>query len=286
MELYGTIDAVVESFAVFARRLPEQGSLLIQHELSHRIAITAGLNCAVETIGFAPQSDWRVEAGRYRVTHGNGAVVSLAATPVTLYHHGQPVARWLCTMPGEHMAYNSAAAAILAHRAGVAWDAIAKAIGSFKGLDRRMQFLGQRPVEGGHVTVVDDYGHHPTEVETTLRALRRHYEPKRLICVFQPHQHSRTRFLMEQFATSFSPADIVIVPHIYFSRDSEEERRAVQAGDLVDRLRQRKVQAMHLYPFGAIVEQLQVITRPGDPIVTMGAGDVYKVALDFLGGAE
>jgi len=132
------------------------------------------------------------------------------------------------------------------------------------------------------VTVVDDYGHHPTEVETTLRALRRHYNPNRLICVFQPHQHSRTRFLLEQFATSFTHADIVVVPHIYFSRDSEEERRAVQASDLVDRLRQRKVQAMHLYPFGAIIEQLQLIGRPGDLIVTMGAGDVWKVAQGIL----
>jgi UDP-N-acetylmuramate--alanine ligase len=108
--------------------------------------------------------------------------------------------------------------------------------------------------------------------------------PKRLICIFQPHQHSRTRFLMEQFAASFSEADIVIVPHIYFVRDSEKERHAVSAADLVDRLRQRKQQAMHLYPFAAIVEQLEVIARPGDLIVTMGAGDVYKVGYEFLKG--
>src|SRR6185369_15805502 len=134
------------------------------------------------------------------------------------------------------------------------------------------------------VTVVDDYGHHPTEIDTTLRALRRHYKPSRLICVFQPHQHSRTRFLMEQFAQSFSEADITIVPHIYFVRDSEKERTAVSAGDLVDRLRQRKRQAMHLYPFAAIVEQLEMITKAGNLVVTMGAGDVYKVAYEFFEG--
>src|SRR5690606_38350790 len=120
----------------------------------------------------------------------------------------------------------------------------------------RMQLLGEKPLQTetrGKLTIVDDYGHHPTEVETTLRALRQHYKPSRLICVFQPHQHSRTRFLMEQFAASFSAADIVIVPHIYFVRDSEEERRAVSAADLVDRLRHRNIQAMHLYPFDAIV---------------------------------
>ena len=136
------------------------------------------------------------------------------------------------------------------------------------------------------ITIVDDYGHHPTEIDTTLRALRRHYAPKRLICVFQPHQHSRTRFLMEQFAASFSQADIVIVPPIYFVRDSEQERHAVTAGDLVDRLRQRGRHAMHLYPFDAIIEQLDAIARPGDLIVTMGAGDVWKIARGFLAAGK
>src|SRR5690606_8695579 len=102
------------------------------------------------------------------------------------------------------------------------------------------------------------------------------------ICVFQPHQHSRTRFLMEEFAQAFSHADIVIVPHIYFVRDSEAEKTRVSAADLVDRLRQRGVQAMHLYPFEAIVEQLQNVCRPGDLLVVMGAGPVWQVARGFM----
>ncbi len=199
------------------------------------------------------------------------------------------------------MAYNAAAAAITAHRLGANWDDIATAISQFRGLDRRMQLLGRKAIDAGSsassatgsldhsttsppptIPIIDDYGHHPTEIDTTLRALRQHYTPQRLICVFQPHQHSRTRFLMEQFATSFSEADIVIVPHIYFVRDSENERHAVTAGDLVDRLRAKGVTAMHLYPFEAIVEQLQILAQPGDLVVTMGAGDVWKVARDFL----
>src|SRR5690606_25407217 len=98
-------------------------------------------------------------------------------------------------------------------------------------------------IPGGEVTVYDDYGHHPTEVDSTLRALRAHEKPRRLVCVFQPHQHSRTRFLLDQFAESFSSADVVIVPHIYFVRDSEVEKTRVSAWDLVDRLRQRGIQA-------------------------------------------
>ncbi len=88
---------------------------------------------------------------------------------------------------------------------------------------------------------------------------------------------------MDQFAASFSEADIVIVPHIYFVRDSEQERQAVNAGDLVDRLRDHGIQAMHLHPFDAIVEHLDLITRAGDLVVTMGAGDVWKIAREFLG---
>ena len=176
-------------------------------------------------------------------------------------------------------------------RLGANWPDIAKAIESFTGLDRRMQWIGAKSPDGPAeqdaprdqvVTVVDDYGHHPTEIDTTLRALRHHYQPKRLICVFQPHQHSRTRFFMDEFAASFESADTVIVPHIYFVRDSEKERHAVTAGDLVDRLRGKDVAALHLYPFAAIVEQLELITRPGDLVVTMGAGNVWQVAREFL----
>tara|TARA_B100001123_G_scaffold316102_1_gene353926 strand:- start:104 stop:373 length:270 start_codon:yes stop_codon:yes gene_type:complete len=88
---------------------------------------------------------------------------------------------------------------------------------------------------------------------------------------------------MEQFAASFAEADIVIVPEIYFVRDSEKERHAVRAADLVDQLRLRGKQAMHLHPFEAIAEQLQLIAHDGDLLVTMGAGDVWKVAYQFLG---
>ncbi len=283
LDMYKSLDEIVEAFKVFAERVPDKksgGSLLINHEMPHRLAITAELNCIVETIGFAYQADWRIglKGDQARLHHGDddtGGVMD-----------------WTPPMPGEHMAYNAAVAAITAHRLGATWPDIAKAIESFEGLDRRMQLMGYRHADGSKadgshpadvITVVDDYGHHPTEVDTTLRALRHHYQPKRLICVFQPHQHSRTRFFMDEFAASFSSADTVIVPHIYFVRDSEKERHAVTASDLVDRLRGKDVQAMHLYPFAAIVEQLKAITRPGDLVVTMGAGNVWEVARDFLG---
>jgi len=285
LDIYGSIDSIVQAFAIFAGKLPAHGSLLIEHEMPHRLAITAGLNFPVETIGFAPHADWHISI--QSDTHNNQPQTHLA-------RQGHPVAHWPSPIPGQHMAYNAAVAAVTAHRLGVPWETIAIAIAQFQGLDRRMQWLGRRPVQGswdakhtrrtdGWVTVLDDYGHHPTEIDTTLRALRQHSQPNRLICVFQPHQHSRTRFLMEQFAASFSQADIIIVPDIYFVRDSQAERHTVKSADLVDRLRQRGKLAMHLYPFEAIVEQLQIIAQPGDLLVTMGAGDVWKIAHRFMG---
>jgi len=231
------------------------------------------LGCAIETFGFSPSADDQVvyDPGNQRVG---------------ILQQGHWVAQWTNRLVGEHNALNAAAAAIIAHHFGGDWPEIVEALESFAGIDRRMQRLGERSVHGGTVTVYDDYGHHPTEIEKTLRALRAAEQPDRLICVFQPHQHSRTRFRMEQFAQSFESADVVIVPHIYFVRDSELERQKVSSRDLVDRLRERGVSAMHLYPFDAITEQLEVMARPGDLVVIMGAGPVWQVAHSFLRGGE
>lgn len=293
MEIYHTLDAIVEAFHQFARLLPADGMLVINHDMAHRWKVTAGLACAVRTIGFAPQADYRVEMDppREEDTEAGAETDPVSAPPpeasrsqTRLFEQGRLVATWSGAMPGEHMAYNAAVAATLAHHLGLPWDRIARSIAGFAGLDRRMQRLGQRALPtGGFATVIDDYGHHPTEVDTTLRALRQHYRPRRMICVFQPHQHSRTRFLLDQFAASFTHADLVIVPQIYFVRDSEAERQSIRATDLVDRLRDRGRRATHVYPADGIVEQLHAIARDGDLIVTMGAGDVWQVAQQYLG---
>ncbi|MEM9296618.1 MAG: Mur ligase family protein, partial [Planctomycetota bacterium] len=276
LDYYAGLDEIVESFAHFAQLLPPDGSLLMHHDSPHRMAVTAGLDAHVETIGFAPQADWRVEclaSGGWDL--GGGRISDRRG--VRLYHHGQPVAAWRSPMPGEHMDYNAACAAVLAHGLGADWHGVAQAVEAFQGLDRRMQHLGYADADQS-VPVIDDYGHHPTEVDTTLRALRRHYQPERLICVFQPHQHSRTRFLLEQFAVSFAEADVVLVPEIYFVRDSEHDRQSVTATDLVNRLRATGVHAAHVDPLEALADQLAAMVRPGDLVVTMGAGDVWTVA--------
>ena len=276
LDLYKGIEDIVEAFRIFAAQIDPSGSLLIGHESAQRTAVAAGLECDIETIGFAPQADWQVIIDR----NGPGS-----RQQVTIRHERQAVCSFQCPLPGDHMGYNAAAAAVTAHRLGCDWGEIASALASFRGLDRRMQLVGER--EG--VRVVDDYGHHPTEVDATLRALRAHYRPQhnggRLICVFQPHQHSRTRFLLDQFAASFSQADAVIVPHIYFVRDSEADRRAVSAADLVHKLQQQGVLAVHIDAFGDIAHFLRHHCRPNDLLVVMGAGPVWKIARSFLESA-
>ncbi|MBX3317012.1 MAG: UDP-N-acetylmuramate--L-alanine ligase [Phycisphaeraceae bacterium] len=279
LDVYGTLDAVVESFREFAMLLPpaeEGGLLLIADEGAHRREITAGLRCKVQTIGFSPAADWVVW-------------LDSSTGQVTLSRGREAVAQWTNRVPGAHNAMNAATACAIAISLGADPRKVERSLSEFRGIDRRMQFLGEKRFDrqAGTVRVYDDYGHHPTEVEATLRAIRDHERPQerggRLVCVFQPHQHSRTRFLLEEFASAFGQADIVIVPHIYFVRDSEVEKSRVSSQDLVDRLRSRGVHAMHLYPFDAIVEHLQNLCKPDDLVIVMGAGPVYQIAHGFLG---
>lgn len=276
LDVYGSLDAVIESFRVFASHIApadQGGLLLIAHDGAERRVVASGLKCRVETIGFNPAADWVV---------GYDA----RAHEAWLSRAGAEVARWGMRIPGQHNATNAATALVLAIHLGADPAVGARSLSHFRGVDRRTQFLGERAVPGGTVRVYDDYGHHPTEVDATLRALRDFEHPQerggRLICVFQPHQHSRTRFFLEEFASAFSQADVVIVPHIYFVRDSEVEKTKVNSNDLVDRLRKRGVKAMHLYPFDAIIEQLENLCRPGDVLAVMGAGPVYQVAHGYL----
>ncbi|MBC8309275.1 MAG: UDP-N-acetylmuramate--L-alanine ligase [Phycisphaerales bacterium] len=274
LDYYSSLDAIIESFRKFAMRIPpseDQGFLLIAHDGAHRNIVTPGLRCKVETFGFHPEADYQV-------------VFDPSVRRVGILRDGMWTIQWTNGMPGSHNALNAAAAAILAANLGVDWESITAPLEEFEGVDRRLQKLGHLSCnDGGKAIVYDDYGHHPTEIEMTLRALRSAELPKRLFCVFQPHQHSRTRFLLEQFAQSFSSADEIIVPHIYFVRDSEAEQQRVSAQDLVDKLIDQGSSAKHIDDFDNIVKHLQTTARDGDLIVIMGAGPVTTIAHALVG---
>jgi len=129
---------------------------------------------------------------------------------------------------------------------------------------------------------LDDYAHHPTEIRASLLAIRERYRPEHLWCVFQPHKYSRTRFLLDDFAESFNLADTTIVPEIYFVRDTAESRKRVNAEVLVERIRQSGSEAVFIRDFPGIVSYLSEHVQPGDLVVTMGAGTIWKVADEYI----
>jgi UDP-N-acetylmuramate--alanine ligase len=277
LDYYSSLDDIIEAFKGFALKVPSKkdgGLLLIAHDGAHRNIVTPALQCTVETFGFHPEADYQV-------------MFDPSVRRVGILRDGMWTIQWTNQMPGSHNALNAAAAAILAANLGVDWESLIEPLEQFQGVDRRLQRLGTfKSNDGGTATVYDDYGHHPTEIEMTLRALRTAELPKRLICVFQPHQHSRTRFLLDQFAQSFSSADEVIVPHIYFVRDSIVEQQRVCAQDLVDKLIHQGASAKHVNDFEDIVSHLQRTARDGDLIVIMGAGPVTTIAHSLIHSSQ
>jgi UDP-N-acetylmuramate--alanine ligase len=267
LDYYRDIDEIIESFRDFARRVPRDGVIIANGRDRQVAQALSGLPTPIETVALKENFIWstrvlRIDNGCYR-----GEVS----------YRGQPVGTLRLSIAGEHNLLNATMAVAACAACGLpAGDAI-EALGRFEGVDRRMTVVGR--YHGA--TVVDDYGHHPTEIRTTLKALRERFDPRRLICVFQPHQHSRTRSLLEDFAASFVQADETIVPDIYFVRDSDAERHSVTAADLVERIKINGQKAIHLASFDRIVEYLKENAREDDLIVTMGAGNIWEIGRDL-----
>ncbi|MEA2709418.1 MAG: UDP-N-acetylmuramate--alanine ligase [Phycisphaerales bacterium] len=271
LDCYKDIDEIVESFRTFAKLVPADGLIIANGTDANVAKAIVGIPARVETVSLSPGTTWSTCPSSIEDGFPIGAV----------WHDGEPVGMLKLSVAGEHNLMNATMALAACVASGVDAERAMEALGRFKGVDRRMTEMGT--FRDGGVTVVDDYGHHPTEIRATLAALRQRYNPKRLICVFQPHQHSRTRFLLEDFATSFAAADETIVPDIYFVRDSEEERHAVSSADLVERVRRNGQKALHLPAFEQIVDYLKREARDGDLIVTMGAGNVWEIGRELIG---
>ena len=195
-----------------------------------------------------------------------------------LCYAGYAVGRIKLSTPGTHNVYNCLAAATIASCAGVSTERIIEVAGSFAGADRRLMVKA----EANGIKVLDDYAHHPTEIKASLKAVRERYPNAKIICVFQPHQYSRTRFLLDDFAESFKFADLTIVPEIYFVRDTIESRQEVNASILVERIKQAGSDAVFIDGFSKICDYLKEAANSGDVVVTMGAGDIWKVADEYI----
>jgi len=269
LDCYKNIYEIIESFRKFAGIVPQGGKIIANGRDANVAKVVMNAGVPVETVSIAGDTTWSV--------HPRGIINGCHQGQVLL--NGRPIANLRLSVAGEHNLMNATMALAAACACGADPEKAAAAISSFKGVDRRMTEMGTY----SGATVVDDYGHHPTEIRATLAALREKYAPERLICVFQPHQHSRTRFLLDDFAVSFTAADETILPDIYFVRDSEEERTAVCAQDLAKKIIAAGQNAVHIPDFAAIVSYLKTHARPGDLIVTMGAGNVNEIGAELVG---
>ena len=269
LDYYRDLAEIKSAFLEFLDLLPDNGFAVLCRESRSLTEATSRLDKNFFTYG-VKDADYQVQDVKLERDGSRFAV----------FFGGERLAPVFIRLPGRHNVLNSAAAFAVCHLLGLEPETIAAGLGSFTGVRRRLEFKGR--YRGA--VVLDDYGHHPSEITATLSAVRQLYPGGRIFAVFQPHQYSRTRFFLEDFARSFVLADEVIVPEIFFVRDSEESRRSVSSRDLVKELSGEGKKASFLPLFEEVVAYLKENVGEGDVVLTIGAGPVYQVADSLLGG--
>ena len=270
LDYYKDENEIVEAFCEFARGTKSDGAIIANGQDENMLKIIRRLEDSMHCETFGLDESCAFYAGDISLEDGFYAFDA--------YHNGQLLGRTKISLPGRHNIFNALAVAAVAVNLGLEPEPVLELLGGFTGMDRRLMLKGRF----GHITVLDDYAHHPTEIKASLAAIRQRYQPKRLWCVFQPHQYSRTRFLLNDFTESFRLADVTIVPEIYFVRDSLSARQQVNSQILVERIQAGGTEAMFIDGFGTICDYLKKNVSPGDVIVTMGAGDIWKVADEYI----
>ncbi len=261
LDYFGTLDNVIASFAKFSAKTT--GHVIYNAEDENtRKAIAALPQEKCISYGFSPACDWyaqnvRTENGAYGV--------------YDLYHKGEFITAVKLGVPGQHNVSNSLAVAAAATLCGVTPAAIAAGIEHFKGAGRRFEFVG----EANGVTFVDDYAHHPTEIAATISTAKK-MPYNRIWAVFQPFTFSRTARHLDEFAEALRLADEVVVSDIMGSREKNEWN--VHSTGITDQIDG----AHHLATFPEIADFVSANVKPGDMVLTMGGGDVYKCARMIL----
>ena len=274
MDCYRDMDDVERAFLAFMDRVPFYGAVTACIDDPLLKAILPRARCRVFTYGVDTEADFRLEF----VQAGQGRFARF------LVHTAQgPLGPFELRVPGRHNVLNAAAAVAIAHQLGVEAEKIAEGLNRFRGVDRRFQ---QRGAARG-VAVVDDYGHHPTEIRATLAAARE-CGYRRIHVVFQPHRFTRTLDLMDEFSGAFHDADTLAVLPIYAA--SEEPIPGVTAERLAERIQdssRAQGPAVQFAPdFPAAVAAAVSQAREGDLILTLGAGSVSQLAAQILAALE
>ncbi|MEE9455608.1 MAG: UDP-N-acetylmuramate--L-alanine ligase [bacterium] len=268
LDYYGTFERLQEAFVEFLNKVPFYGLNLVCADDPGVAAVLERISKPTMTYGTSPECDVVV----------SNIVGEGLKTSFELALKGERLGRLTVNLPGEHSALNAAAAAALAVVVGVSFDTVQKTLEEFEGVEMRFQRLGQ--VQGS-VTVMHDYAHHPREIETMLAALRQAYPGRRLVAVFQPHRYTRTRDQMKKFPGALAAADVVIVTGIYGAGEAAIVGVS-EEGIVAGLVRQGHGDVYHIPDKADVPARVAAVMRPGDVIVHVGAGDVWRVAEDVL----
>lgn len=267
MDFYGTMDNILRTFNEFLHKLSkEDGIAVLCFDNDHIRNIAAKLDRKVISYALGQDADYTAQNVRTQ-----GAVIMYDA-----YYQQEKLGVIKLNVPGRHNVANSLAAVAVGMHIGMRFEQIATGLAAFYGAKRRFQTKGR--VNG--VWVVDDYAHHPTEITTTLLAARQ-TEPKRLICVFQPHRYTRTKFLRHEFGTAFTPADVLILTDIYAA--GEQPIPDIDGEIIKTEVEQQtQKQVTYIADKSNIARYLAEFVEPGDLVMTMGAGNIYLTGEELV----
>ncbi|MCE1229235.1 MAG: UDP-N-acetylmuramate--L-alanine ligase [Firmicutes bacterium] len=267
LDHYADLDEIKESFVTFGNKVPFYGSVFVCLDCPNVASVRPRLKRQVRTYGTHPQVDIRAEqikADGFR-------------TSFKVKAFGEDLGEFSLGVPGRHMVLNALAAIGVALEMGLETEVIRASLAGFTGADRRFSKRGERK----GVTVIDDYGHHPTEIAATLEAARKGFPDRRIVAAFQPHRYTRTQALLEEFGRAFFNADVVVITDIYAA--SEPPIPGLTGETLVESLRAHGQREVHSCPrVEDLPEFLEERTRPGDLLFTFGAGSITQVGPKFL----
>lgn len=272
MESYKGMDDVVQCFTDFVNKVPFYGAAIICLDDPNVQSLIPNIKRRRVTYGMTAQAD--ISAHDIRFDDNYGSTFSVWKGDAVLGDMHLPV-------PGKHNVYNALAATTVALEMDIPFPVIAEAFAKFKNANRRFQFKGEKR----GVIVVDDYGHHPTEILATLSAAKNSSGGRRTVVVFQPHRYSRTKELMEDFVLAFNNADVLYVLDIYAA--SEEPIEGITAAILTENIKKHgHKNANYLGDIetatAKVVDQLQ----PGDLVITLGAGSITRLSDEILAALD
>ncbi|MEW6662255.1 MAG: UDP-N-acetylmuramate--L-alanine ligase [Bacillota bacterium] len=259
LDNYGTFANIVGSFEEFIEKVPEEGFVVACTDDPELKRIAKDGRRKFITYGLNGSPDYSAKKLKIR---GLGSTAEV-------YYRKERLGILKLGVPGKHNVSNALAAVAVGHELGLPFDDIATALATFRGVDRRFQILG---ISDG-IQVVDDYGHHPTEIRATLAAAKA-TNPRRLIVAFQPHRYSRTKLLAKEFGPAFQDADLAIITDIYAAGEAPIEGIS---GETIAREAASFCPHVEYIPgLEEVVQYLLRVCEPGDLVLTMGAGNIYQ----------